>query len=55
MGGWVEGVQHQQCWCFTFTLRKKHNVCGYHRLVHVLLQKMLGALVCKRSPFRRYS
>ena len=49
------GVQHQHFWCFTFTVRKKHNVGGYHKLAHVLLQKMLAALVYKRSPFRRYS
>ena len=60
VGGWVSewaGGRGAASTAGVLLLRcaKKHNVGGYHRLAHLLLQKMLAALVCKRSPFRRYS
>ena len=57
VGGWVGGWRGAASTAGVLLLRcaQKHNVGGYHRLAHILLQKMLAALVCKRSPFRRYS
>ena len=54
LGGW-EGYSINNFGVLLLRCAKKHNVGGYHKLAHVLLQKMLAALVYKRSPFRRYS